>query len=119
MKLALALVATVLLLAGCGRADPFVGTWRVSRQDSTIPVRLIIAKVGGTYRVALVMGGGGFSKDVYVRHGDQIVSEPGRQFPKTVVTYVPSTGHVLFHVGSAPNLNLYRESDSTSIPTPP
>ena len=55
LKPALAILAGVLLLAGCGHAkDPFVGTWRPQTKDG---LSFVISKHGAGYHVVAVDGG--------------------------------------------------------------
>jgi hypothetical protein len=55
MKLALVVLAAVLLLAGCGHAkDPFVGTWRVQTNAGTI---FVISKHDSGYLVVAADSG--------------------------------------------------------------
>jgi hypothetical protein len=52
MKTALATLAAVLLLAGCGHAkDPFVGTWKRANGPPYPPTLFVIAKTADGYRL--------------------------------------------------------------------
>jgi hypothetical protein len=118
MKLALAVLAAVLLLAGCGHAytahDPFVGTWRLG---SDPPPWLVVAKVGSTYRVTFV--GEGTITWGFTRHGNRLVHGQAGGKRSLVATYVPSTGHLLFSGDDlASPFNFHKQSDSTAIPSP-
>jgi hypothetical protein len=132
MKLVLAILAAVLLLAGCGHAstpkDPFVGTWRlttVQRQPGSSPgLRLVISKPGGTYpphSYRIAMGhDGGADFETFVRHGNQLVSA-GSTKPSDgdVVAYDPATGHLLQSQGTHRDIfEWVRASDSTALPIP-
>jgi hypothetical protein len=56
LKLALPILAAVLMLAGCGQAkDPFVGTWHAQAKDGWLD-SLVISKHGTGYLVATVSG---------------------------------------------------------------
>jgi len=138
MKGALAIVAAVLLLAGCGQAsaptagqssaprDPFVGTWRVDAGDRA---RWVIGvRHDGWYTVT--QGAPGNIKytklGLFARHGNQL---SGRVLTSTDVmsTFLLRLGNAegqLLLTFSATNMStlaqmtLTKLSDSTAKPTP-
>jgi hypothetical protein len=112
----LALLAAVLVLAGCGHpADTFVGTWRLG---SDPPPWFVISKTGGTYRVTIVVPEGA-KTFAAIRQGERLVHGAVGSKRRFVATYVPATEHLLFRWGIYQSaLNLHRQSYSTTIPTP-
>jgi hypothetical protein len=74
MKLALAVLAAVLLLAGCGQAkDPFAGTWRAQAKDGLSS--LVISKHGTGYIVATDNGADSSADDFGLDGGGGSPSE--------------------------------------------
>lgn len=71
MKPALAILAAVLLLAGCSSAkDPFVGTWQAIGYASGNG--LVISKVAKGYVVVRTDRHRGVFRYLCLRHGDQL-----------------------------------------------
>ena len=69
MKLALATLAAVLLLAGCGQAkDPFVGTWRTTKGE----LYFVISKHGAGYLVLAKTDPNFRGVGVLAGHGDAL-----------------------------------------------
>ncbi len=111
MKPALALLAAVLLLAGCGHtvkpSDPFVGAWGLG------PTRLVITKAPGGYLVEGRMHFPGVfvefhpQRVLFTRDGDRLVGDQrmvgdqigyGQMGSKVTVTltYAPATGDLVY-----------------------
>jgi hypothetical protein len=121
MKLGLAILAAVLLLAGCGHAkDPFVGTWQFEG------VHLVVAKVGQSYRTILVVPHGYGWVGPYEQNGNELkaslhVTNNGKRTGQVIVElvdYHPATGHLTYKDGTGPALDFSRVSNSTAIPSP-
>lgn len=121
--IALAILAAVLLLAGCAHAsmpkDPFVGTWRLTPPHNNAAMTLVIWKVEGARRVTYLRDGGAWNGR-FARHGDRLVNHPNPGGPDEIdITYVPSTGHLLDFDARAPGILEWRRvSGSTALPTP-
>jgi hypothetical protein len=136
MKPALAILAAVLLLAGCGHAskpsDPFVGTWGLGPDT-----RLIITKVPRGYLVdARVHLPGTFIvfhplRVVFTRHGDRLVgtqrmvedqsldTEQTAGRVSVTLTYARATGDLIYE--STPPEYRYaytRVAQSATTPSP-
>jgi hypothetical protein len=122
MRTALAMLAAVLLLAGCGHAsakDPFVGTWQWD-PHSLVPTTLVIAKVPDGYR-ATVAGLWLGAPLLLARHGNQLVGPrpPMASGSTLVLDYLPATGHLSYKwTGIYKADVLSKVSDSTAIPSP-
>ena len=121
MKLGLAILAAVLLLAGCGHTasshDPFVGTWQSHSPNMT----LVIAKVAAGYRVTGETDSQGPpSSFTLKRHGDELTGTfGGSPFPDSVVVaYLPATGHLTVKSSAGSFAELSKASDSTASPKP-
>lgn len=118
------LSAATLLLASCGHAgvtkDPFVGTW----QSSAPRMRLVIAKVGESYRTIVVDSQGPGWVGPYKRTGNElkaILHVPIDGITdQVIVDYHPATGQLTDKDGSgpAPAWDFSRVSDSTAAPSP-
>jgi hypothetical protein len=127
LRIALAILAAVLLLAGCGQAsapkDPFVGTWQLNG------VHLVITKPGQTYRTTVVSSefphGNGWVGP-YARNDNELKAslsvtlngKPTGRVIVELVDFVPATGHLTYQDGSGPAIELSRVSASTTIPSP-
>ncbi len=129
MKPALAILAVVLLLGGCGGTssakDPFVGTWQSRSPDMT----LIIGKVADGYRVTGTVSSGPSvagavlqgpsSSFILSRHGDELTGTFGGTFPvSVVVAYLPATGHLTIKSSAGYFGELSKVSGSTASPRP-
>jgi hypothetical protein len=127
MKTALAILAAILLLAGCGQAnapkDPFVGTWRGTAVSDDPNGHLVIARVPNGYLVAITLDGHTMGTDVFARQGNKLVAavkesgEPGGVL-RMGITYLPGTGRVSWKYGNGLPAELVRISNSTEIPSP-
>jgi hypothetical protein len=123
MRAALAMLAAVLLLAGCGHAaakDPFLGTWQWYHQVPT----LVVAKVSGRYQATIVWGSffGGWSETtmLFARRGNELVGpRPPAAGSTLVLDYLPATGHLSFKCTGPYKADiLSKASDSTATPSP-
>jgi hypothetical protein len=124
MRAAFAMLAAVLLLAGCGHAaakDPFVGTWQWDHQVPT----LVVAKVPGGYQATIVWGG--WFEDwsettiLFARRGHELVGPrpPVASGSTLVLDYLPATGHLSFKCTGPYKADiLSKASDSTATPSP-
>jgi hypothetical protein len=124
LKLALAILAAVLLLAGCGQGkvpnEPFVGTWQFQG------VHLVVARVGHSYRTMLVTPHGYGWVGPYKRTGNELkaslhVTLDGKPTGRVIVElidYRPATGHLTYKDGTGPALDFSRVSTSTTVPSP-
>lgn len=92
MKPALAILATVLLLAGCGHAsqDPFVGTWHSSAQSA----RLTIDRVGPDFYLGTLLSSQAAADVSFARHGNQLRVDSSQTdtMARAVLDYEPATG---------------------------
>jgi hypothetical protein len=130
----IALIAGVILLAGCGQTNVpkelFVGTWRAAGTST----RVVIAKVSNGYLSTVVGPGlyGGLLAEppsrphiLLARHGGKLVgTQKVAKMSNTVeIDYLPS-GHLTIrttdpatgHLGASASLT--RVSDSTAVPSP-
>jgi hypothetical protein len=134
LQLASAILAAVLLLAGCGQAkvpkEPFVGTWRTAGTST----RVVIAKLPNGYLSTLV-GPGLIMSPILepptrphiflTRHGGELrgTQTVGKVSNTVEIDYLPSgrltirttdpsTGYL------GPPDKLTRMSDSTAVPSP-
>jgi hypothetical protein len=113
LKPALAILAAVLLLAGCGQAkDPFVGTWGIHHE----PAIFVIAKAQNGYAATFVDSGAREGM-VLARHGNELAGIATLGNLRVVFDYLPATGKLGFKSSqmSSP-IELSRISNSTSIP---
>jgi len=117
----LAILAAVLLLAGCGQAkDPFVGTWQFEG------TRLVVAQAGQSYRTVLLVPHGYGWVGPYVRKGNELkaslhVTKSGKPTGRVIVElvdYHAATGHLSYKDGTGPALDFSRVNNSTAIPRP-
>ena len=139
LKLALAILAGVLLLTGCGQAkDPFVGTWRAQAKDGP---SFVISKLGPGYRVRADPESGLSCEGVGVLdgHGDTLTvnfaisTGPPAQIETIKLTVGPHTrlqaidegvagqtgyGPLFFVPGLMGRATLVRVSNSTTASTP-
>jgi hypothetical protein len=129
LKLALAILAAVLLLAGCGQAkDPFVGTWQSVGNGPGDGVA--ITKASGSYRVTFVASfkperGGSWR---FLRHGSTelmvIVKYKDPDHPSDHwqrverIDFNSATGRLTYTENGVHLMRLSRVSDST-VPPPP
>jgi hypothetical protein len=118
---AFALVA-LLLLAGCGKSDPYTGTWRTSGRTL-----FVIAKTDKGYRIAWTGGNihpwlslaqqGGHLKFTYQRP-----SGKGAGLTTDSITLVPKNGHLVMRDTSSGHvigpITMNKASDSTALPSP-
>jgi hypothetical protein len=140
-KAALALLAALLLLAGCGRAaqpkDPFVGTWRQwpgHGPNAQTPV--VITKSGSSYVATVVFWGGASDKPAsprpvvpitMTRHSDVLTGTfmQGTQTLRARIIYLPNSGHLTFTNSRTPTGPFNRPdvfvkvSEGTVYPTTP
>jgi hypothetical protein len=121
MKPALAILAAVLLLAGCGHtskpSDPFVGTWvPASASDNWV----VISRHGDDYLLIAYKPAAGTMRGIFVRHDNQLIDctvPPGETVkPRAQLTTGSSR---LYFAPFGVNEMLTRVSDSTTVPTPP
>ena len=118
MKLALVILAAVLLVAGCGHIaakDPFVGTWKTSDGWG-----VAIAKSGDTYQATMVLPDMSLPANppppyTLTRSGDVFTGTmEGDGGPEAVVfRYSPSSRRLYFR-----GRGLSRLSDGTAAPSP-
>ena len=129
MKLVLAALAAVLLLAGCGHAkDPFVGTWHAVGYGPGSGIA--VSKVSGAYRVTFVSDfkperGGSWR---FLRHGSTelmvIVNYKDPDHPSDHwqrverIDFDPATGRLTYTENGVHLMRLSKVSDSTVPPTP-
>ena len=120
MKLALAILAAVLLLAGCGHAakDPFAGTWQVASDGVTL---VITPLTGNSFRFTQVTGTHPDWTLGLSRHGDRLSGQarlPGGSLWKVALTYLPATGRLRYTDNQAVDVQLSKVSDNAIAPTP-
>jgi hypothetical protein len=132
VKLVLAILAVVLLLAGCGHTapshDPFVGTWQAVGNGAGSGIA--ISKASGAYRVTFVSNfkperGGSWR---FLRHGSTelmvIVKYKDPDHPSDhwqrveALDLNPATGRLTYTENRLYLMKLSKVSDSTALPTP-
>jgi hypothetical protein len=134
VRVALAILAGVLLLAGCGQAnvpkEPFVGTWRAAGTST----KVVIAKVPNGYLSTFVSPGLILSPILepptrphilLTRHGGELVgTQKVEKMRNTVVIDYLSSGHLTLRTTDpatgrlGPPDKLTRVSDSIAVPSP-
>ena len=122
MKLTLAILAAVLLLAGCGHSapnhDPFVGTWQAVGFDPGNGYA--ISKVSGaTYRVAEIDHFKQHGSALYSRRGsNELISRPGQLAEQDVIKFNPASGRLTETPRGDVGAVLTKVSNSTAPPSP-
>jgi hypothetical protein len=126
MKLALAILAAVLMLAGCGHSqDPFAGTWQAT---GSLPGNgMVIARVANRYLVFITDSHLQVGLYWMVRHSNRLketheVPNPLRPAKPWHVVEVldsnPANGHLTWTENGRAAIDLNKVSDSTVSPTP-
>ena len=129
MKLALAILAAVLLLAGCSSTpsakDPFVGTWQAI--GSPPGNGLVIGKAPNAYLGVLTDSYHGVFRYHFLRHGNELRTtmkipnppQPAKPFNEVVVLdFDSANGRLTWTEDGQKLIGLTKTSDSTTAPTP-
>ena len=123
MKPLLAILAAVLLLAGCGhvapRHDPFVGTWQAV--GFSPGSGYTISKVSGVYRVVTVAHFKplpGYSFPFSRRGSNELIGRPGEFQYVEAISFNPASGRLTWTSNGMDPQVLTEVSDSTAPPTP-
>ena len=99
MKPVLAILAAVLLLAGCGHSkDPFVGTWQSDNPAARLTIDGIHKTNGSQTNVyiATLLSSRAAADITLVRHGNELRVDSSQlaNMARAVIDYDPSTGYL-------------------------
>jgi hypothetical protein len=122
-RLALAVAAAVLLLAGCGHAqkDPFAGTWQTATTVGPNAALMVVSRASNGYRVALAYSPAR-GVATLARRDNQLVGTlkaVGGTEVNVVIEYLPATGQLTVRTTKGKPITLSKLADTTTIPALP